>query len=300
MPTTKYEILKVSPSLPRSTTLSLPAGPRPFWLPNETDWPDDEVETEPDWAARASPLPYVPILPSSRLGVLQTSSSTKKEALRSLFLKSTSLFLINGPDSAWALDSINFEAAKPMQNFLIHLSLLVLAGYPIRPSEAQLPAEASNRLISNIATAGHNMTSCVIRICHYGPSWACPEQAEFLLGEIAAAVIKLTRSKTVVLRLLHENGLPSTDTVGLPRLQAVSVRERGRTESEYAAFPVYGRLDEMLSSVLGPSETVTNDGGYYTLTYHPQSHLDKVNSHTALGDRGIGTAEGSEESGVSN
>jgi len=141
------------------------------------------------------------------------------------------------------------------------------------------------------------MTSRVIRICHYGPSWACPEQAEFLLGEVAAAVIKVTRSKTVVLRLLHENGLPSTDTVGLPRLQAVSVRERGRTESEYAAFPVYGRLDEMLSSVLGPSETVTND--YYSLTYHPQSHLDKVNSHTALGDRGIGTAEEPEESGVS-
>jgi len=114
MPTTKYEILEVSPSLPRSTTLSLLARPRPSWLPNETDWPDDEVETEPDWAARASPLPYVPILPSLRLGVLQTSSSTKKEALRSLFLKSTFLFVINGPNSAWALDSINFEAVKPM------------------------------------------------------------------------------------------------------------------------------------------------------------------------------------------
>lgn len=56
----------------------------------------------------------------------------------------------------------------------------------------------------------------------------------------------------------------------------------------------------MLSSVLGPSGTVTNDGGYYTLTYHPQSHLDNGNSHTALGDRDIGTAEESEKPGVSN
>lgn len=201
----------------------------------------------------------------------------KEAALGSLRKQGTFLFVISGPDSAWAVDSMDFEAVKPMQKFLVHLNLLSSRGYSLRPSEGRLATEASTKLISNIAASASNKTSFVIRMCHCAHLERFRREiADYVLGPFAAAVVELTGFKTVVLRLIDENGLFLADVVGIPPLREWYARESGRTRTEPVTYSIYDRLDAMITSEFGPSERMTDGGGYHVLTYHPQSHLKRT------------------------
>lgn len=44
---------------------------------------------------------------------------------------------------------------------------------------------------------------------------------------------------------------------------------------------VHEKLDEMLISVLGPSEKLPDCGGWHVLSYHPQSHVNRKSSKSS-------------------
>lgn len=73
--------------------------------------------------------------------------------------------------------------------------------------------------------------------------------------------MKLREFKVMVVKLLHQHGLPQTDVVGLPPIQNLEFHEKRIAEKGRSYVSVCERLNEMLVSVLGQatgSQTLGN------------------------------------------
>lgn len=209
-------------------------------------------------ATYRAPAPYNIELPSSRLGILQTSSAVSQEALQVLYKQSTFLFIIDGPDSASEIHTMGLKAIELMEHFEIHISLARSAGYLIRKSNARLASRSASRLISTIANSDYKKKSCVIRMLHFG--------CKYVLDTLATAVIRLTGLETVIFKLQHDSICDKN------LLSHEYIMAEGRRH----ALTFYKNLDGILARVLGPSEKELDSGGWYVLTCHPQSHVNKT------------------------